>query len=126
MYQTKASQGFTLIEILIALVLLGLISSVVSPAVFKWMEAREAAAKRAELENIISALPLKSLLTNKKQVITSSSQLTALSNMPFVIERPIVVSNTGFCVEGTLIADIGDKQVRYDVEAPFCKITRIQ
>ena len=78
MYQTNKSNGFTLIELLIALVLLGLISSVVSPAVFKWMESRETAAKRSELENVISSLPIKSLLTNSEQIITDASQLSEL------------------------------------------------
>ena len=126
MYRTNKSNGFTLIELLIALVLLGLISSVVSPAVFKWMESREAAAKRSELENVIASLPIEALLTNNEQVITDASQLPQLSNIEAFIDSPIIISNTGFCVEGTLMAKIGSKQYKYEVEAPFCKIKRVQ
>lgn len=126
MYRTNKNNGFTLIELLIALVLLGLISSVVSPAVFKWMESRETAAKRSELENVISSLPIKSLLTNSEQIITDASQLSELSNMGVFIDSPIIISNTGFCVEGTIMAEIGSKQYKYEVEAPFCKIKRVQ
>ena len=126
MYQTNKYNGFTLIELLIALVLLGLISSVVSPAVFKWMESREAAAKRSELENAIASLPIEALLTNNEKIITDASQLPQLSNMETYIDSPIIISNTGFCVEGTLMANINSKQYKYEVEAPFCKVKRVQ
>mgnify|MGYP001946541561 CR=1 FL=1 len=126
MYQTNKYNGFTLIELLIALVLLGLISSVVSPAVFKWMESREAAAKRSELENAIASLPIEALLTNNEKIITDASQLPQLSNMQTYIDSPIIISNTGFCVEGTLMANINSKQYKYEVEAPFCKVKRVQ
>lgn len=126
MYRIKDSKGFTLIELLIALVLLGLISSVVSPAVFKWMDSREAAAKQSELANVISALPIKALLTNSEQIITDASQLPQLSDINAAVESPIIISNTGYCMEGVLVSEIGGKQHRYEIKAPFCQIVKIQ
>ena len=125
MYHNSFPKGFTLIELLVTLVLLGLISSVVSPAIFKWMESREADAKRTELQNAVSALPLKALFANTDQIITDSSNIEIESDTLIKIEKPITVTKNGYCVGGQITATIGDTVYSYNVDAPFCTITRM-
>lgn len=117
--------GFTLIELLVVLVLLGLISSVVSPAIFKWMNSREANAKRTELQNVFNALPLQAIFTSTEIVIANASDIEAISGSSIVIEEPIVVTKNGFCLGGKFSARINNVVYEYAVEKPFCRITRI-
>lgn len=122
MYHRSFSSGFTLIELLVTLVMLGLISSVVSPAIFKWMESREAATKRTELQNAVSALPLKALFSNSKQIIVEAEQLgIGLDNV--TIEKPIVITKNGYCVSGEFTALIGGSSYAYVISDPFCTIS---
>lgn len=115
--------GFTLIELLVVLVLLGLISSVVSPAVFKWMNSREADAKRTELQNVFNALPLQAIFTSTEIVIANKSDIESVSDI--IIEEPIVVTKNGFCLGGKFSVQINSVEYEYSVEKPFCRITRI-
>ena len=125
MYHKSFAKGFTLIELLVTLVLLGLISSVVSPAIFRWMESREADAKRTELQNAISALPLTALFSNSDQIIADPSSIKIESDSQIQIEKPIIVTRNGYCVGGQITATIRDTVYSYNVSAPFCTITRL-
>lgn len=117
------SKGFTLIELLVTLVLIGLISSVVSPAVFKWMGSRDADAKRTLLQNEISALPLRALNTSTAQVITSANDLGLASETDIEIIEPIQVTKNGYCVGGMILITISSTTYEYSIDSPFCKIS---
>ena len=58
MSRRKASRGFTLLELLVVLVVLGLLASLVAPKYFKQLGKSESKTARAQIEGLAKALDL--------------------------------------------------------------------
>jgi general secretion pathway protein G len=75
-----ASPGFTLLEILVVLVILGLMASLVGPQVFKQLSSSKTKAAALQIEELSSALDLYRLELGKYP--TSEQGLDALISKP--------------------------------------------
>lgn len=124
MFQTvKYRSGFTMVELLVVLVLLGLITSAVVPALSSSLSSRTAAVQRTELSEKIALLPLKAQLSNQKIVIDNAEMLSIEGDV--TITLPIVVLANGFCLGGQLSIVQGSRQYEFAVNAPLCDLSAI-
>ncbi len=79
------STGFTLLEILVVLVILGLMASLVGPQVFKQLSGSKTKAAALQIEELSSALDLYRLEVGKYP--TSEQGLDALISKPRNVEN---------------------------------------
>lgn len=117
------TKGFTLVEILVTLVILGLSASLVAPAVVKWLDARTAAAARDELTNILTILPLETEREGRKRVLSIPSDFNLQSEGQLRIIRPLVIRKNGYCEGGLLSLTIRSRTYSFQVSAPNCEVT---
>ncbi|APD87578.1 hypothetical protein BM527_16585 [Alteromonas sp. Mex14] len=124
MHLLQTSKGFTLVEILVTLVILGLSASLVAPAVVSWLDARNASATRNELASAIAMLPLVTERTGHKRVITRPEDLNLSgSNASFInIIEPIEIYANGFCKGGEISMSLSSRVYLYKVKAPHCEV----
>ena len=120
MFRTT-NTGFSLIELLVTLVLIGLLSGIVAPGVFTWLDARDAARKRDELNNILQLLPLKAYFNNETIELNTLSSIPN-SNIDATFNEPLIVLNTGYCLGATGYIMVNDRKYTFRVSAPFCDV----
>lgn len=115
--------GFTMVELLVTLVLLGLIASVAAPSLDSWLRSRQANALRSALSSELALLPMKANRQGSAITINDASQLQAQALQLEFLE-PVVVLANGYCKGGQVALVQNDKRVKFDVLAPYCEIRR--
>jgi prepilin-type N-terminal cleavage/methylation domain-containing protein len=117
------NRGFTMVELLVTLVLLGLIASIAAPGLESWLRSRQASAMRMALSNELALLPLQANRNGNAITISSANQLhTTDLQLEFI--EPVVVLANGYCQGGQVALKQGRHQVVYDIIAPFCQLRR--
>lgn len=120
MSPTLTSKGYTLIEILVVLVILGLITALVIPNVNTWLSSREKATKVKELQATLSLMPLKASNLQDGLRFPEGSTIEGLED--FVVTKEIVVLANGYCLGGELtFSETGEV---FTASPPLCEITR--
>lgn len=76
----KRLRGFTLMELLIVLVILGLLAALVGPTLFQRIKPAKQSAARAQIENFMTALD--SYFIDTGRFPTTQQGLTALRQRP--------------------------------------------
>jgi prepilin-type N-terminal cleavage/methylation domain-containing protein len=120
--------GFTMVELLVTLVLLGLIASVAAPSLDSWLRSRQANALRSALSSELALLPMHANRRGKAITISNASQLQA-QDLQLEFLEPVVVLANGYC-KGGQIALVqsekaqNDKRMLFDVLAPYCEMRR--
>ena len=122
--QAQKGKGFTLIEILVTLVILGLTATLVAPGIDSWLDARQTAAARDAIANEIAGLPLLASSQQQHLVIEHGDQL-AVQDIPVIISQPIEVLANGFCTGGEYQLSRNETTQRFIVKPPFCEVERI-
>jgi general secretion pathway protein G len=117
------SRGFTMVELLVTLVLLGLIASVVAPGLESWLASRQASAMRMSLANEITLLPLKANRLGQQIVINDIGQLN-IDDLNASFPVPIVVLANGYCQGGQVILQQRGSDIPLDVTSPYCEVRR--
>ena len=110
--QIRKAKGFTLIEILVTLVILGLTAALVGPGIESWLDARQTAAARDAVANEIAGLPLLASIQQQHLVIERVDQL-AVQDIPMIISKPIEVLANGFCKGGEYLLRRGETSQRF-------------
>ncbi len=121
------TNGFTMVELLVTLVLLGLVASVVAPGLESWLSSRQAASVRMAIAGEVAMLPLRANRSGKPIVISQYSQLQLDSEVlseNVVISQPINVLANGYCLGGQFILSQSNGDVTYDVMSPYCQVAR--
>jgi len=126
-----AQEGFTLLEMLVVMTLVGLLAATVVPSLFKTVERRQVAAERQLLIASIERLGYRSYLDGQERKLLSSSHDNVV-DYPFevpagwqlAVDQPINYSANGICGGGRLrlIEPDGSSQ-RYLLKSPTCKLT---
>lgn len=116
-------KGFTMIELLVTLVLLGLIASVVAPGLESWLSSRQAAAMRMALTNELTLLPIKASRAGQQITIKDVSQLN-IDGLEASFPEPIVVLANGYCQGGQVVLEQRGMGYTLDVMAPYCEVNR--
>ncbi|MGS2719906.1 prepilin-type N-terminal cleavage/methylation domain-containing protein [Paraglaciecola aestuariivivens] len=123
MFQTTKplSFGFSMVELLVTLVLLGLVASFVAPNVNTWLSSRDAAATRMAISSKLAMLPLQVNRKGEALTITNASQLD-LAHIDIVFEQPIEILANGFCMGGELSINQNQRVTKFEVLAPYCEV----
>ena len=117
--------GFSMVELLVALVLLGLIASFVAPGVDAWLTSREAAATRMAISSKFALLPLQANRLGKEMLIDNAEQLQ-LDDLVLSVSftQPVLVLGNGYCQGGQFSLEQNDRTFYFDVLAPYCQVKR--
>jgi prepilin-type N-terminal cleavage/methylation domain-containing protein len=119
----KISAGFTMVELLVTLVLLGLIASLAAPGLESWLRSRQNDSVRTALSSEMALLPLQANRQGKAITLNNGNQLHSLDLQIEFIE-PVVVLANGYCLGGKISLLQNDRSIDYDVLAPFCEVRR--
>jgi prepilin-type N-terminal cleavage/methylation domain-containing protein len=118
------SRGFTMVELLVTLVLLGLIAGMVAPGLDSWVSARKAAALRLEISSEFAMLPLIANRSGKQITINLPSKLN-LPDAPLVFTSPVIINDNGFCLGGSFELTQNKTVFLFDVLPPYCEVKRV-
>ncbi|WP_438864994.1 pilus assembly FimT family protein [Neptunicella sp.] len=125
MYRIAKNQnGFTMIELLVTLVLIGLISAMVAPQLDSWLASRRAAAIRMEISSQFAMLPLKANRSGQAILIDSASKLN-ITDAQLTFPHPVMINANGFCQGGRFQLQQADTLMDFDVLSPFCEVRRV-
>ena len=121
----RVHKGFSLVELLVTLVLMGLVASVVTPQIGSWLTSRERAAMKAEIASKLALLPLQAAREVQHIEITDFSQLDI--DYPVArISTPISVLPSGFCQGGKFTFAQGGGVIAFNVNPPLCEVTEVR
>lgn len=121
-------KGFTLIEILVVLILLGLTSALVLP---KFPAIYDRFKSRAEQDNFFQGLSVLSLkaYTEQKTIILNETSAPELLEIPngweLNIEAPIIYKPNGLCLGGDLSYIAKGIKTPIKLAPPHCEARRL-
>lgn len=97
------SKGFTLLELLVVMALLGLASSVAAPRVLGWAEAAQERANLDVLQARLSALPTQSFFAGKTHGLMEAADTWPLPlGWRLYTPKPVVYEASGMTQGGTV------------------------
>ncbi|GGO63605.1 prepilin-type N-terminal cleavage/methylation domain-containing protein [Bowmanella pacifica] len=120
----RKTNGFTMIELLVTLVLLGLVASVAMPGLDAWLSARKAASQRAELAGKLALMPLQANRQGRVLTVKHAEDLE-LSDAELEVLTPITVLASGYCKGGEVALLLGERRYQFSVLAPFCEVRQV-
>jgi prepilin-type N-terminal cleavage/methylation domain-containing protein len=74
--------GFTLLELLVVLALVGLLAGVAAPRAMSWVEGARARAQAADVAAALEALPARAFFEGKARVIGADAKSAELLRVP--------------------------------------------
>ena len=101
----KKAAGFTLLELLVVLILLGLAVGMVAPNASRWLDAAQARGWRADLKAHLETLPVRAFLAGEALVIDAEQLRKAVpgpADVQLRIKVPLRYGASGMAVGGAL------------------------
>lgn len=121
----KNSIGFTLLEMLVVLSIIGLISAISFPKLGKMYERVEAATQRDDLSNQLKLLSFKAYQSGQAFSLKQASEKAELFEMPLgwhlVSGDQVSYSAVGVCSGGQVTFQSSNATVTYRLDAPLCE-----
>ena len=132
------SAGYTLLEMVVVLALLGLATAMVAPASFRMIQSWRDAGEVGQVLGQLAALP--TLARSQGSVIridppasaaTTAPSLSPVAAVPLPegwrldMDQPLVVRPNGACSDATGALVTRRQTIRFRVDAPFCHVTRL-
>ncbi len=114
------NKGYTLIEVLIVLVILGLVSALVAPNMASWISSRERASDLKALKATLELMPLQA--TTRKDGIRLAEGSTIEDLDGFEVIQEIVVLPNGYCLGGQVRYTKTDPPIDILVTEPLCGV----
>jgi prepilin-type N-terminal cleavage/methylation domain-containing protein len=122
-------KGFTLIEILIVVSILGLMLSVSLPISYDMYKSYKASLKAEEVMVFLSGLRRESFLYSEAKVLSSKDGVISVNGKEEIfkdtvirIDQPIEFYKNGTTSGGTLKIFVGNQAYSLNVQAPFGNI----
>jgi len=122
----RSQKGFTLIEILLVVAIVGIMLSVSLPMSFSMYESYKASLKAQEVMVFISSLRRESflysegkVLSSKNDVITVDGKEKNFEDTRIRIDSPITFFRNGTTSGGTIRIYVGDQAYSLNVTAPL-------
>lgn len=131
MENTAQAHGFTLVEILVVMVVIGLIAGVAMPNMHKMIQSTERAGQRDSLLSEIAGLSYQTYLSGRSFTLSGApvaeGQDASLLHVPqgwrLEVPRPITYNFNGLCSGGEIILIGPDGQREsLQLEAPTCRV----
>lgn len=124
-----AAQGFSLLELLVVLTLMGLLSGLVAPRLTGVLEQRTEARRLAELEQRLHALPLRAAVEQRWIELGPDPQANAVvlrlaPGWAVRADPPVEIRPDGTCTAGSLEIRGPRTTTRWPVTAPLCRVRR--
>lgn len=123
MYPHKTTDGFTMLELLVVMVIISLLGGLVVPNVGKWIGSFQLAEQRKSFVREVSSLPAKAFFSRQKITIDNRNQLSSVFEGNIVIERPIEVMANGYCRGGVFTLNQESSSYKVIVNPPLCSVT---
>ncbi|WOR15364.1 prepilin-type N-terminal cleavage/methylation domain-containing protein [Hyphomonas sp. FCG-A18] len=126
--QTGRSAGFSLLEVTVALFLLGLMLTLVAQSGVRMVERWQMSSTERDIRNQINSLPLQAYASRQNLIIGADNQelLDLETDWQVSVGEPILFSQTGMCSSGELV--IGAPRGRtwtYTISPPDCRLEPI-
>jgi prepilin-type N-terminal cleavage/methylation domain-containing protein len=119
----QADRGFTLLEVLVVLLIVGLLVSLVAPGAVNLVGAATRESQRREIASAIERLPVEARLTGRLLVLDGTTPVPGLNAAWRVtLARPLRVQPSGVCSESDARVDIDGQTVVVHIAAPFCRV----
>lgn len=103
---SRTPRGFTLIEMLVVMAVLGLASSVVLPGMWRMLQAAQARGNIADMEAAIASLPARRFFAATPATLDRDSFAALVAPLPagwdVAIPTPVRFGTNGVCSGGTL------------------------
>jgi prepilin-type N-terminal cleavage/methylation domain-containing protein len=122
-------QGFTLIEILLVISIIGLMLSVTLPISYSMYNSYKASLKAEEVLLFVSTLKRESflyseakILSSKEGVMTVNGKEKTFIDILVNVDPPVEFYKNGTSSGGTLKINVGDQAYSLIVRAPFGEI----
>lgn len=116
----RVNSGFSLIELLVTLLIIGLLGGIVGPNIMSWLDARTFRQNRDLIASYVETLPLQARSKNERIEI---SENLSLNTITVSFTEPVIVLANGFCLGGRGSFVARNREFSFEVTAPFCKVT---
>jgi prepilin-type N-terminal cleavage/methylation domain-containing protein len=116
-------RGFTLLEVLVVLLIVGLLVSLVAPSAVNLMGSATREAQRREIASAIERLPVEAWLAGKPLSFEGKTLLPGLNAAWRVtLAKPLRVLPSGVCTDSDATINTDDQTVVVHIAAPFCRV----
>ena len=126
----RADKGFTLIELVIALAIIGLGLSFVLPRMMAWVDRLAFSTRQQQFEDALAELGSRARHSGRS-VVLRSTDLAAHTNEPspielpsswsLTVELPIAFRYDGVCTGGKVRLSFPAGERSYRLQSPYCR-----
>ena len=120
----SSSLGFSLVEIVVVLLLLGLVSGIAVPRLITLFNSLQTKNTLAEIHQVLQSAPQDAYIEGRQ--IDLSTHLIESGVVPdswqFMFPEPIRVKANGVCLGGQMLLHAGGQTYRYQITAPLCRV----
>jgi prepilin-type N-terminal cleavage/methylation domain-containing protein len=134
----RADGGFTLIELVVAIAIVGLGLAIVVPRITGWLDRLTSSMRQQQVEDALSELGRKARHTGRtvvlqsinasniaRNVVSTSAEQPPIelpSNWTLTVEPPIAFRYDGLCTGGTVHLSSPAGERHYRLVAPYCRL----
>lgn len=120
----SGKNGFTMIELLVVLVLLGLVAAGITPSIQRIISSRSASLERQQIASKLAMLPLQASLSSQMISVDEKSEYWQEFSPSTLVtfSHPLIVLENGFCLETLLTVQQLKRQYHYVVSSPLCEL----
>ena len=126
----RVDKGFTLIELVVALAIIGLGLSLVVPRMMAWVDRLAFSARQQQFEDALAELGSRARRSGRS-VVLRSTDLAAHTNEPspielpsswsLTVEPPIAFRYDGVCTGGKVRLSFPAGERSYRLQSPYCR-----
>ena len=126
----RVDKGFTLIELVVALAIIGLGLSFVLPRMMEWVDRLAFSTRQQQFEDALAELGSRARHSGRS-VVLRSTDLAAHTNEPspielpsswsLAVEPPIAFRYDGVCTGGKVRLSFPAGERSYRLQSPYCR-----
>lgn len=126
----RVDKGFTLIELVVALAIIGLGLSFVLPRMMEWVDRLAFSTRQQQFEDALAELGSRARRSDRSVVLRSSdlathtnepSPIELPSSWSLTVEPPIAFRYDGVCTGGEVRLSFPAGERSYRLQSPYCR-----